>query len=797
MRRNFSRGRGLLRVVRPRGPGVLNRGRRVRFNVSGFWSEASGKLCMVGAGVSLSAVRKLLDLSAVVKLNYPKNSSITNVLVTGTVESLDSPGSSGYFGPISLLAYSQSTYEYTLIPQAKQASSDVLHHGRSLPLGAADDLCSILSRFTNELRLFYRSGCPGGSCSPLGGDGAQPSYLSMGEVQCSDDGHVHMYMVFSDSQSFRYRPLLNPEKMLVAEGLWDHQRNHLSIVACQVQNPEHSVADASVGGCKIVLGLWFPGVLSIESRSPLAGRIWASRNSTDPFYFEMVDFRALDSNIHPVSGLKYEYTMVDLARKSCGSGGAMNRRGRIYPDAKAMAELTFDMGLRSSEGTVAWAYAHPVSVGDAVCGIIYGDATARVRSNPAVAAENRVLNVSYRISGAFVHGPSRMNGAEDISAEGTYNEETGRLCLMGCLDVMSSRDCRILIEVQLAPLNPEPGAHVSGAVRSMRNESDPFYFKPLEISSNIMYRKQAAESIWRMDLEAMVVLISLSLSCVFTGLQLFHVREHPNILPSTSITMLVLLTMGHMIPLMVNFGAFFLVNHSQQDGFLGNSGWLGVNEVVVKLITMVAVVLHLRLLQLAWSARSRADTKKGLWHAERRALRFCLPFYLIGLLISWFVHLRSYTAKMAKPRSSIWEDLISYAGLLPDGFLLPQILLNVFWGSKEKALIPAFYLGNTMARALPHIYDAYRVRHYVPQIDSSYLFADAQWGFYSSSWSIIIPSGGVLLAVLLYFQQRFGGSCILPARFRNSPGGYETISTVKNNSTALQIIFRGESTIEM
>ncbi|CAA6661128.1 unnamed protein product [Spirodela intermedia] len=567
--------------------------------------------------------------------------------------------------------------------------------------------------------------------------------------------------------------------MLVAEGFWDHQRNHLSAVACPVQNPEHSVVDAHVGDCTAVLGLWFPGVLSIENRSPLVGQIWSSRNSTDPFYLERVEFRALDSNMHPVSGLKYEYTKADLARRSCGSDSARNRRGRVYPDAKAMIELTFDMGLRSSDGTVAWAYAHPVSIGCSVGDHLWG-----------CYCEISVLNVSYTISGAFIDGSSGMNRAKNILAEGIYSEETGKLCLIGCLDVsdsmgemherkMSSMDCRILIEIQLAPLNPEAGAHVSGTIRSMRNESDPLHFKPLEISSNIMYRKQAAESIWRMDVEAMVVLMSLSLSCVFIGLQLFHVREHPSTLPSTSITMLVLLTLGHMIPLMVNFEAFFFASHDQQNGFLGSSGWLEVNEVVVKLITMVVLVLHLRLVQLAWSARSG------------RALQFCLPIYFIGLLISWLVHLRSYKAKMARPhflyepRSSLWADLTSYAGLLPDGFLLPQILLNVFWSPKEKVLIPAFYVGNTMVRAMPHIYDAYRTSHYVPHIDSSYFFASsAQWDFYSSSWNIIIPCGGVLFAVLLYFQQRFGGSCILTARFRN-PGGYEIISMV-NNSTALQ-----------
>ncbi|KAF8388560.1 hypothetical protein HHK36_027235 [Tetracentron sinense] len=64
------------------------------------------------------------------------------------------------------------------------------------------------------------------------------------------------------------------------------------------------------------------------------------------------------------------------------------------------------------------------------------------------------------------------------------------------------------------------------------------------------------------------------------------------------------------------------------------------------------------------------------------------------------------------------------------------------------------YVGTTAVCLLPHAYD-----------------------FYSTGWDVIIPCGGLLFAALIYLQQRFGGHCILPQRFRGS-GAYEKVPVV-------------------
>ena len=107
--------------------------------------------------------------------------------------------------------------------------------------------------------------------------------------------------------------------------------------------------------------------------------------------------------------------------------------------------------------------------------------------------------------------------------------------------------------------------------------------------------------------------ISNTLACVFVGLQLFYVKKHPHVLPFISIVMLIVLMLGHMIPLLLNFEALFVANRDQTNVFLGSGGRFEVNEVTVRVVTMVAFLLQFRLLQLTWSARKGEGSQEGWW----------------------------------------------------------------------------------------------------------------------------------------------------------------------------------------
>lgn len=301
-----------------------------------------------------------------------------------------------------------------------------------------------------------------------------------------------------------------------------------------------------------------------------------------------------------------------------------------------------------------------------------------------------------------------------------------------------------------------------------------------------------------MDFELIMVLVSNTLVCVFVGLQLLHEKKHPDVLPYISVVMLTVITLGHMIPLILNFEALFMGNDSVQNTFLGSGGWLEVNEVVLRMVTMVAFLLELCLVQLIWSSRQGEGSHPGLWDSEKKALYITLPLYIGGGLTAWLVHIsktshqkrfrpfRLSRHKFSLPREhfyrppSLWEDFKSYAGLLLDGFLLPQILLNIIFNSETKALASSFYVGTTIVRILPHAYDLYRAHSSAWYLDLSYIYANHRMDFYSTAWDIIIPSGGILFALLVYFQQRFGSRCILPKRFRESTA-YEKVPVIGND----------------
>ncbi|KAL0283964.1 UNVERIFIED_CONTAM: hypothetical protein Sangu_2855100 [Sesamum angustifolium] len=226
----------------------------------------------------------------------------------------------------------------------------------------------------------------------------------------------------------------------------------------------------------------------------------------------------------------------------------------------------------------------------------------------------------------------------------------------------------------------------------------------------------AEQLIWRIALEITMALISNTLSCIFVVLQLFHVKRNPEALSSISLVMLLILSMGYMIPVVLNLEALFLGSRNNQTLLLSTHRWVEANEVSVRVITMVAFLLQIRLVQLVWTAKCSNNNEKGSWAAEIKAAIISLPMYVCGglltLLVNWTRNRYGYQAVNSSysvlKQHSLWGDLRSYAGLILDGFLLPQVLLNVFMGSAEKALSHPFYVGISAVRLVPHAYDQYR-----------------------------------------------------------------------------------------
>lgn len=194
---------------------------------------------------------------------------------------------------------------------------------------------------------------------------------------------------------------------------------------------------------------------------------------------------------------------------------------------------------------------------------------------------NVPLNISYKISISpfpevkvsnwypTINWSMNLQGQVEITVEGVYDAEIGLLCMVDCRKLQpyvekstnDSRDYEIIVSFKFAPLNDKRWGLIKGTIQSTRAKGDPLYFDDLSLSSTAFYPNVAKQSIWRMDMEITMVLISNTFLCIFMGIQLFHMKSNPEVLPGISFVMLLILFIGHLIPLVLNFEALFLGNN--------------------------------------------------------------------------------------------------------------------------------------------------------------------------------------------------------------------------------------------
>ncbi|CAL5390707.1 unnamed protein product [Camellia sinensis] len=774
----------------------------VQFLLNGFLSEKSGKICMVGSA-------KNLNFHAVLKLNYVMNPTIVDSLISGSLESLSSSTGLNYFKPVWILGFSEtSNYKYS------GESGNGCDNGIDFPIDQSLSLpprmfCSSQRRIDAVLK--YKNECNSSTkkknCTVLV-DGIEnlPRVMSMDSIQCSEDERKVRFLIqFGNGSYMGYNQPFEPNSTLVAEASWDEEKGQLCIVACRVLKDDH------VGDCSIRMSLRYPALWSIKNREGIVGQIWTTKTVNEEGYFNKIMFGRHENNMVGVSGLRYNYTQMERVRKSCpmNNNNPVKRKGERYPEANSYDMRLDNMRIKDSKAKNAWGSAYPVLVGDesnednSVVGFRSGRDESEMEAKRSYTG---LLNISYAIS---IYGISSLTNFSpnplniQISAEGVYEEETGNLCMVGCTELSKddqrskteSMDCEVVVKFQYQPMNSKNGGKVKGTIKSTRKETDPLYFAQLEVSASTYYTEDARNSIWRMDLEIAMVLISNTLACVFVVLQIFYVRKNPGLLPLASLVMLVILVFGHMIPLVLNFETLFLGKRDSRSQLLRSGGWFEVNEVMVRIVTMVAFLLQFRLLQLTWSARlGGGNNQKASWVAEKKALFLSIPLYIVGVLVALFLNLRnnksdnsmysSYdvaAATVVHQQNSLWGDLKSYGGLVLDGFLFPQILLNMFRISGEKPLSRSFYIGTTFVRLLPHAYDLYRAHNYArEQFEESYIYANPSADYYSTAWDVGISCGGVAFAIIIYLQQRFGGRIFLPRRFREAEAVYEKVPVVSS-----------------
>ncbi|CAN0908262.1 hypothetical protein LINGRAHAP2_LOCUS25192 [Linum grandiflorum] len=807
------------------------------FNFQGFWSPTSGKLCMVGSALVDDDDRNGYDdrrLDGVLKLfNVWRTSNLTS-LITGTLESSNSVDHWSYFKPISMLIVPGMSYEYNKhsggAAGCEAESKAALPKDKSLSLPLSTSICSPFSRYSS-FRLHYSKSCINSAakkCSPLGNDVDDhlPLFMSLSPFQCSNDKQSLRFGIgFSNSSYNVDYSASSPNTTLVAEGTWDAKNNRLCIVACRIRNvTEDDTVHSSwrISDCSIRMSLRFPATWSIGNTSNLVGEIWSSLDAEDSGYFNRITVKDFDNyGYHRsagIPGLKYEYTMAEKANRSCPKDKPYSDdKSKQFPDGRS-TEMRFDMSLKDTGNRkVGSARAEAIFVGDEVhAGNVNGGVTVVTDSSQVPAKPknpSKPVNISYSIK--YTPFNVSTDGNEfSISAEGVYKAETGYLCMVGCkyacnvteeLADLDPKDCEILIKIQFPSVDSKD--YIQGSIESMRKESDSLYFKTLTFTAYSFYGRRARETVWRMDLEVIMSLVSSTLLCFFVAHQIFHVKRNPEVFPFLSILMLLVLTLGHLIPLVLNFEALFSPK-LDPNGFYymrRNIVRLEVDEVILRVVTMMALLLQLRLLQLSWLARQANKDKQATRSAERKTLLIAVPLYIAGALISLYVNWKHYefgtsgrgsrsSRFQSSQQHSLWMDLRSYAGLVLDGFLLPQILLNVFHNTAPQTAVlsSVFLIGTTLVRLTPHGYDLFRAKNYADYFSWSYIYANPDADYYTTASDVVIPLACFLFAVIVHFQQRLGGRCFFPKRFRKVEDVYQKVAATDDEE---QLKLEGDSNV--
>ncbi|GJN18086.1 hypothetical protein PR202_gb05207 [Eleusine coracana subsp. coracana] len=787
----------------------------VSFDLEGY-SSSTAELCMVGSGSyaredGLGVVR-LSDV--VLRLHVPRPANLSHPFVTGRLEGAE-------FGNVTLVAYTDGYYAYDYGSGAPCPAPPA-------PVRQLDYIGRSSSRLKALLRgSFSLEHSPGGSTSsPLR---LPHQRMLFDQIHCDGNGKLRAYIAFDTMEArmsksnytVRLRDgLVVGDEALVAEGSWNTVQNQLCLKAWRVARSGPSRADLAVRDCHVGISLWFPTVWSIRDRSVAAGKIWNTSTASS----DTGNKTSSDSDMISVSRsatyrddlssyVVYNYTRVEEAKKQYLSRPALRkeRKGSRFPGNYSYRDFAFRFYLKEKRGSSAsvYGYASPVTIGAA---LVQGD---RLMADDAFysnwTSENqRLRNISYDLRYYVVghlvssenFSPQWLSRQRRISTEGVYDTETGSLCMVACQGITnsSSSDCEVLVTAQFAPVDDAEEARdrIVGTISSLRNKTagDTLFFKPVVFAADGMYAAQIAESVSRMDVERVMLVASMTLSCVFIGLQLRHVGKHPEALPAMSVTMLVVLAVGNAVPLVLNLEAIFADakdspnNNNKRFVRLTSVGMLELNEVVMRVSSMLAFVLQLRLLQLALASRHRPVQEAGgnkqeddsslSSDAERSTLWICLPLYALGAVLVWIVHMNAPEKHSSwyRPRA-IADDLAGYTGLVLDGFLLPQVVWNAFLGLRVQALSPWFYGGVSLVRAAPHVYDVFRRRSCVPSLTPSYVYAGPRDDLFGVTWDVAVPCGAALLAVLVFLQQRLGGAFLCGVKGRR-PGGYEKVSTISS-----------------
>lgn len=592
---------------------------------------------------------------------------------------------------------------------------------------------------------------------------------------------------------------------LTAEGKWNSSSGQLCMVGClgSIKNS---------GACNSRICMYIPLSLSLKQRSVIAGSIEKTTNPFYPLSFELIHHRYLPRDV--VNNMSYEYNKTRLAQMEKNVSGGFGKSFLKYPQKKLgrtrqkFSDLGKDLSVHSqgifdllSRGNFVRSFIDlDVIAIEEFVGVGWDNGSnfslisEEVPESPHSKGpeQEKYLKVAAQL---------KMEGKlSNLFLEGLYYPRVGKMHLIGCRDVrrnfrapwwrvlhetgdlQDGFDCLIEVKVEYPPTNARwfRNPTVKLSVKSQRAVDDRLFFKQIKIETlPILYWCQTEEIFSRKTVEGglRILTLSMMIGCIVS--QLFYSREKTEVSPYISLVMLGLQAIGYSIPLITGADALFESTKSEaQDNYIFysiQSQGSDKIEYMVKLLLFIACLLTLRLCQKVWKSRIRLLTRSTSdpWRvpSDKRVLSISSAIHAMGFLIVLIVHNMKtssrpiqYSARHVHNQVDWETELQEYVGLVQDFFLLPQIIGNILWHFEGKPLRKLYYIGITVLRLLPHIYDYFRPPVFNPYYTDGYeyasrvfksSFANPASDFYSKFGDISIPVTAMVLAIVIFIQQRW------------------------------------------
>ncbi|XP_061365074.1 uncharacterized protein LOC133308464 [Gastrolobium bilobum] len=633
----------------------------------------------------------------------------------------------------------------------------------------------------------------------------------------SDTGSARVSTVFravspSENQ-YTASKRSGPSNMsLATEGIWKPSSGQLCMVGCL------GFIDTKGSNCNTRICLYIPTTFSIKQRSIILGTLSPINNNNAffPLSFEQLVLPTELWNYFKLTHPSYRYSKTNLAgsvlekdepfsfttvvKKSLLTFPKLEDNEAFHDSLSLLSEdLTFHVSGFPDPMPKVQAPRVDIQMEILSVGPLFGrywyaqngstwEQETPYHPKAADYTEKKLLmNVSAQLS---LTGKAYSNFSV-LFLEGLYDPHVGKMYLIGCRDVRASwkvlyqsydleagMDCLIEVVIAYPPITARwlvnPTATIS--IESQRTDDDALRFNAIKLQTfPLVYRKQREDVLSHRSVEGILRILTLSLAvgCILS--QLFYINHNVDTLPYISLVLLGVQGLGYSIPLVTGAEALFkrMVSESYDVSSveLENSEWFHVIDSTVKLLLIVSLLLTLRLFQKVWKSRIRLQRRTPLEPlcvpSDKRVLLCTFTMHLIGYVIILIIHGTNTSQNPLKAKKyltdrenshslPVWAtELEEYVGLVQDFFLFPQIIGNLIWHINCKPLRKLYFIGITLVRLLPHIYDYIRAPVPNPYFSVDSEFVDPNLDFYSKSGDIAIPVTAIILAFVVYIQQRW------------------------------------------